>query len=480
MVPEQGIEIIHGETVALTGSPWLRIEPIAELVQHKWVRLHYSSSFYDEPVRPLIRFVTKKGYTIIQPMNGPVLGSAEWVGRIPDGTAAVSISPVARTGRFAFQLNEVSAVRRADLVRQGLRRNPDWLLWAARSRLVNSRREAWQALGFATGGTPVSDYAKWRLRLARPTDLDGLDAPRSDWRNGPVFRLLLRLRGSHDPHQVAATIRSLRGQVYPRWCLCAVSEAATSDALIAAFRKESGGDPRFSQRPLDDKLTEQSSAADFAALIDIGDQLPDYALATIAEVLSREPELEFVYSDEDHITTRGDFHHPVLKPDWSPVLQQHIGYVGRLALFRSRRLDQNGGLWSLVSDEKSAIENFIKNIPPSAVRHIRRVLYRRHTATADATTGLALRGKPRNAEPVQWPQVAVIIPTRDNVKHLAACLDGLRNKTDYPLIETIIVDNGSSEPAAVAFLQQTALEPHVTVLRRPGPFNFSALSNDGA
>src|SRR5271154_1425280 len=120
LVPEQGVEIIEGQTVASTCPAWLRIEPIAELARQKWIRLRYSASFFDEPVRPLIRFVTRTGDTITLPMNGAVLGSAEWVGRVPDGTVSVSISPVRRRGRFAFRLYSVTAIRRTALSSQGL------------------------------------------------------------------------------------------------------------------------------------------------------------------------------------------------------------------------------------------------------------------------------------------------------------------------------------------------------------------------
>ena len=364
-----------------------------------------------------------------------------------------------------------------DLVRRGFRLNPDWLVWAARSRLVNSRREAWQALGFAACGTPMTDYAEWHGRLARPIEPDGLDAPRSDWRRGPVFRLLMRLRGDHDPVRFDGTIRSLRRQVYPGWSVCAISDATTSAASLAAFRRLVADDARFSQPPLNDKCG--FNADDFVALINIGDQLPDYALAVIAEVVSPEPELEFIYTDEDCITLHGDLQYPVLKPNWSPVLQRYAGYISRFALFRSRRLDHDG-LRSLVSNEESAIKRFTKDVPAPIVRHICRILYSRGAATADTARGPAPRGHPLEAEPVQWPEVAVVIPTRDNAGLLAECLEGLRNRTDYPSVETIIIDNGSSHPAAVQLLQQIATVRRTTVLQRPGPFNYAALSNAGA
>jgi GT2 family glycosyltransferase len=44
----------------------------------------------------------------------------------------------------------------------------------------------------------------------------------------------------------------------------------------------------------------------------------------------------------------------------------------------------------------------------------------------------------------------------------------------------VIVDNGSTEPGAVALLRELAVLPNVAVISSPGPFNFSELCNTGA
>jgi GT2 family glycosyltransferase len=482
LVPEEGIEIVDGETVASTCPAWLRIEPITELARHRWIKLRYSSSFFDEPVRPLIRFITRKGETINLPMNGPVLGSAEWIGRVPDGTVSASINPVRQTGRFAFRIDGMTSIPRAALAGMGLRRSPDWLFWAARSRLVNSRREAWQALSFAASGTPIAAYAKWHARLARPIDLGGLDRPRSNWRSGPVFRLMLRLRNG-DLVRLHETIQSLRAQIYPRWSVSAITNSATSAALLSAFRKQAVGDPRLSETACDPERSELlatiSDGGDYVALIDSGDCLPEYGLAAVAETLTRDPELELVYSDEECITPEANQKLPILKPDWSPILEAQLGYVGRLAFFRSRRMPHNR-LHQLLTDEKCAIEDFSREIPRSAIRHVRRILYRRQGGRESGEFRTAIRENRRVADPPQWPEVAVVIPTRDGSSLLAKCLSGLKDKTDYPHFETVIVDNGSTALDALRLLKEIATKPRTTVLRRPGPFNFSAMSNDGA
>jgi GT2 family glycosyltransferase len=82
--------------------------------------------------------------------------------------------------------------------------------------------------------------------------------------------------------------------------------------------------------------------------------------------------------------------------------------------------------------------------------------------------------------PQPWPSVSVIVPTRDRAKLLADCLRGLRERTDYPSFDVVIVDNGTAEPDALALLRDIETVPGFRVLRCPGPFNYSTLCNQGA
>ena len=44
-----------------------------------------------------------------------------------------------------------------------------------------------------------------------------------------------------------------------------------------------------------------------------------------------------------------------------------------------------------------------------------------------------------------WPGVSIIVPSRNGREHLGRLVDGLRDATDYPEFELIIVDNGSDD-----------------------------------
>jgi GT2 family glycosyltransferase len=86
----------------------------------------------------------------------------------------------------------------------------------------------------------------------------------------------------------------------------------------------------------------------------------------------------------------------------------------------------------------------------------------------------------RHHLPSPAPGVSLIIPTRDQPDLLAACLDGLLRRTEYSPMEVLLVDNGSTDPRAVAVLDAAARDPRVRVIRQPGPFNWSHLNNVAA
>src|SRR5487761_2380467 len=69
----------------------------------------------------------------------------------------------------------------------------------------------------------------------------------------------------------------------------------------------------------------------------------------------------------------------------------------------------------------------------------------------------------------------VVIPTRDRLDLLEACLSSLEARTTYPHYEVVIVDNGSVEPATRRFLAQCAHR----VVAAPGPFKYAAIVNRG-
>jgi GT2 family glycosyltransferase len=81
--------------------------------------------------------------------------------------------------------------------------------------------------------------------------------------------------------------------------------------------------------------------------------------------------------------------------------------------------------------------------------------------------------------PKPSPLVSLVIGTRDKDDLLRQIVAGVLDRTDYETVEIIIVDNQSSSPSTLAYLDKISADPRVTVLSFDAPFNFSAINNLG-
>lgn len=80
------------------------------------------------------------------------------------------------------------------------------------------------------------------------------------------------------------------------------------------------------------------------------------------------------------------------------------------------------------------------------------------------------------------PPVSIIIPTKDQFAMVERCVSSLLEKTAYQNYEIILVDNGSTDPSACAWIDglEALDDPRIRVLRYPHPFNYAAINNAAA
>lgn len=78
--------------------------------------------------------------------------------------------------------------------------------------------------------------------------------------------------------------------------------------------------------------------------------------------------------------------------------------------------------------------------------------------------------------------VSIIVPTRNQFALLQRCIEGILEKTAYQNYEVIIVDNGSTDEDACAWLDGIAAmgSLQLRVLRHPGKFDYSSMINTAA
>lgn len=310
-------------------------------------------------------------------------------------------------------------------------------------------------------------------------------------------------------------IESVRKQIYPRWELCICDDGSTAVQVSRILTEYSQRDERIRvvASPRNGGISAASNNAlalatgEFVGLLDHDDELTPDALYEVVTLLNDEPELDFIYTDEDKITVEGRREEPFFKPDWSPDLLLSMNYIAHFAIIRRSLLGEAGGfteglegsqdydLFLRLSEKTQKIGHIAKplyswrKIPystaddrqakPYAHTAGRRALQahlQRRGVSAEVCDGLNVPfGYRVRYHFEEQPLVSIIIPTKDRVELLRRCLDLIEKKTTYRHFEILILDNQSEKKETLEYF---ARSPH-RVISVPGPFNYSRINNIG-
>jgi GT2 family glycosyltransferase len=281
-----------------------------------------------------------------------------------------------------------------------------------------------------------------------------------------------------------AAIRAAVGEDPPPFLIRGDIDTASLHAQVAA-RWETGTD--------DDALRRCAEAGGFVLHLRHDHRLSRHALACFA-IAARGTGALVLYADED-VLDGARHRDPWFKTGFDPdrLLQQNS--LGHAVAYAARFL-LNHGLQHL---RGHALALAATAAAGDAIHHIPAVLL--HRAPADAApwravnreaiaatlpAGATLTAAPDGTPRILWPLphpaplVSVIVPTRDGAALLRRCVHGLLHDTDYPAIEIIVMDNGSTEPATHALFESWSTDSRLRILHDDAPFDFAALNNRAA
>ena len=242
--------------------------------------------------------------------------------------------------------------------------------------------------------------------------------------------------------------------------------------------------------------------ADLVCFLDASDVLSSRALQLVMAAVARRPDLDIIFGDEDWLDGLGQRTNPFFKPGWNPELQRGRDLIGPCAFFRMD-LVRTARIGTGLAWRYDLANQIVLASRPERIGHVPAVLCHRHpqppgysaalqAAAAEHLRRLGLQASVETISsagglhrvvyelPAVMPLVSVIVPTRDRPELLRVCADAVLQQTNYPHLELLIVDNGTTDPDAVALLDTLALDPRVTVIRHDCPFNWSELNNAGA
>ncbi|MGO4127843.1 glycosyltransferase family 2 protein [Inquilinus sp. YAF38] len=337
----------------------------------------------------------------------------------------------------------------------------------------------------------------------------------------PLISLILTDAGHDGVH---ATLASIADQIYQNIEVIIVARSSRIDAMRSLSSKTA----RPNQRCIFAIVPDDAPAVDaentglaaatgvFVAFLSSGDRLATEALASMIFAINRQPKTVAVYSDEDWIDADGSRLKPRFKTAWDPDAHLMFDLMGRLCLMRRDLVNYVGGLRPdrVPADHYDLHGRLAAVAGQSRILHVPEVLYHRcippagdPDVEAEALAAYAKAARRIAADharrmdgeivevqpsplapylnrivrslPDPAPLVSVLVPTRDKAELLHNCARGLLEKTDYPSVELLILDNGSVEAETHSLFKTLQRDPRVRILPMAGPFNYSKINNDG-
>jgi len=527
------IDEMAGEYKAMSEEPSFHIEIEPLFAKGGWFYLEAALVRHtgDREASLFGRGGDNEGSAFEIPIPSNLRGTVREVFYLPGPVVSLSWAPMRATGFFS---QSQLLIHRISAVESFLRRSQRVVL--ALLSLRGSRVEARHGLTLQGAATNMQraylhtarlqiqryrghDYAEFIARhdAIKPSELEAMTTSIQEAGAQPLVSLLMQV---HDTQTVFFTemLGSIQSQSYRHWELVLNIDESASDecrkVLEAARREDSrivvvrAHDRACKEVGLNALL--QRITGDFFAVLGQHDLLPKHALLCISSAIQSQSNVVVVYADNDCMDADGLRHAPHFKPDWNPDYFTSFDYMANLRLWHTETVRRLGG-FRLGLDGAECYDLTLRCIASCGqqkILHVPRVLYhQRDIITADkgalgslheprvGDAGLralsdhfslgaiveagAMPGiyRVRHPVPSPAPLVSIIIPTRDKVDILKACVESVQNNTDYTAWEVLIVDNGSLELQTLAWFEEAQDDARIRVISYPGPFNYSAINN---
>lgn len=322
------------------------------------------------------------------------------------------------------------------------------------------------------------------------------------------------------------TIRSVTSQTFRDWELILVDDASPDSTTLTVLREAAASDPRIRlvERDANGGIIAASNdglgaaRGEFVVLLDHDDLLERRALEVVETYVARHPELDYAYSDEDHLTPYGRFVNAFYKPDWSPERLRSQNYCCHLSVLRRSLVAELGGFH--VGFDGAQDYDLILRVTERAreIVHIPFVLYHwRELPTSTAADpeskpyawdagrravqahldrlGIAAtveESQPRGTyrvrrEVIGDPLVSIIIPTCGSTGrpwgiercYAVAAIESVRAHTTRR-IEFVLVVDDHTPPQHVDAMRRAAGDVPCRIVWFDRPFNFSEKVNLGS
>lgn len=175
-------------------------------------------------------------------------------------------------------------------------------------------------------------------------------------------------------------VQSLTNQTYTNWELCLADGSPKEISYISKYLKDERikyciiGENKGISGNTNEAL--KLATGDYIGLLDHDDLLPAFSLYEIVKTINENPEVEFIYTDEDKLeNTKSPRYGVFFKPDFSPYTLNSANYICHFSIFKKELMDKLGGFKSEYDGSQDFDIVARASELTNKIQHIPKVLY---------------------------------------------------------------------------------------------------------
>ena len=296
---------------------------------------------------------------------------------------------------------------------------------------------------------------------------------------------------------------TLYNQTYSNWELCLADGSPQKLTDIEKMCKDKRICYKFlgENKGISGNTNEALKLAtgDYIALLDHDDLLTLNSLYEIVREINENPEVEFIYTDEDKIESidkpRYD---PHFKPDYAPDFLMSGNYICHFSVFKKELMDKLDGFRSDYdgAQDFDIILRATEYASPKNIKHISKILYhwRIHPgstagnseaklyayeagekAVQDHLNRIGLKAIAKRDEKINGfytvkylldgnPKVNILIINKNNVSYLKNCIESIIDKITYSNYEIDIIDNESEDLETLKYYKEIQKNKNIEII----------------
>ena len=314
-------------------------------------------------------------------------------------------------------------------------------------------------------------------------------------------------------------LESITEQTYENWELCLADGSPEKAEYLEDLIKPLGDKIKYKLLSENKGISGNSNEAlklatgDFIALLDHDDIIPKFALYEIVKTINENPDVDFIYTDEDKILEENEKRiSPHFKQDYAIDTLRSYNYICHFSIFKKELMDKLGGFNSEFDGSQDYDLILRATEQAKHIVHIPKILYNWRISSTSVASGAAAKpcayeaakrailasierhgiqgakvedsriiGLYKVTYPVKGePKISIIIPNKDHKKDLKRCIKSILKST-YKNYEIIIVENNSKEKNIFKYYKKLEKNPNIKIEKcEMSIFNYSKLNNYGA